>query len=152
MSFIGVNPRRNPMLDALRRPVVELRGLPVPLPPTLAELPGQKSGTEQSPMDVMHELVRRLEQPRPNRQAIMEEMAPKMKEGRDRFFGTAQQHVMLQFQDALFAAFALGLMTPDESASFLTHWRLRGLSPAKIEACKDGGFWSYRLIEEPTFS
>jgi hypothetical protein len=146
MSFLGVNPRRNPLLDTLRRPVAELRGIPAPYPTGLADVAG-----DEPPLNVLEELARRLTEPRANRSAVMQEMRPKLMAQRLRVYGTTQPHVMLQFQDQLFVAFAPELMPPPDRGAFLTHWRIRGLVPANIEATKEERRWSYRLIAGAKF-
>lgn len=147
MGFLGVNPRRNARLDTLRKSIVSLRGIPVPLPPTLAELPGQAPRE-----DVLQALQKRLKEPRADRDRLYREALTKLEAQRPEIYGTAQQPMMLEFEEGLYTAFIPDLLTSEDARSFLSHWKLRGLVPAVLEASKTGSAWSYRFVEGCKYS
>jgi hypothetical protein len=143
MGFLGVNPRRNVRLDALGKTRVTLLGIPAPY-----GLPSASGGLGSSALeDLILELSQRREKlvHRVNRDDLSKDEKLRMDSLARDTFGTAQQPLMLLFEEALFSGFIPDLMSSDELQGFSNTWATRGFTPIKISAVKEGRYWTYTL-------
>ena len=141
MAFIGVNPRSHPGLDALKKSCIDLIGVPAPLPPLLASMP-----SDHDRAAVLEMLKSRLGVPRADRKAIMNDAIRELEVLGRSAFGTDQKPFMVQVDESLFTTFIPALMDASDLDAFHQNWKLPGLIPAKLEARRDGGYWSYGLV------
>lgn len=136
MGPFGYNPKKNPILDALRKDEVLLLAFP-------AFAYGEKSKAR----DVVAEFSRRREVlgPRVDLKTLIREAAERLDTAASEVFGTTQRPFIVACGADAYVAFAPELMTEAELSAFQTAVTLHSQKLATIIARRKAAVWTYHL-------